>query len=136
MCSPLPLDRRITLSTVMHIYFKDSRDNQVYKSVLVSEKSTTKEVVRHALERYNMKFHDPDDFSLFEIIGRWLEVSPSKLSCNVIKANSSDSNLLSSPPILLQPRKKSSVEEFSVCYEREMAPNEFPYHTPIDLVYY
>ena len=54
---------------------------QVYKTVLVSKESSTKEVIRHALERYAIQ-SSPDEYVLMDTIGQDLP-SPSNLSEDV-----------------------------------------------------
>ena len=132
------LERKFSLSTVMHIYYTEGKQAQVYKSVLVSEKATTRELIAQALERYNMRMKDPSDFTLFDVIGKWQEVTTaSALESQLqyqgnwnrgggIDANSTLSNLslLNTSP---SSPNHMAVEEFVVCYCRELAPSESPY---------
>ena len=137
LVSPLPMERRFTMSAVMHIYFTEAKHTQVYKSVLVSEKATTQEVIAQALERYNMKFKDPSDFVLCEVIGKWQDIT-STLPANVsfhINHPSGVSGATTSLPGLgfqsaspaLNRRTCTSIEEFVECYTRELSPSEHPY---------
>lgn len=132
--SPLPMERRFTLSAVMHIYYMKPKQIQLYKSVLVSEKATTREVISQALERYNMKLSSPDDFGLYEVIGKWQDIT-STLPTNIsFQASTSVNGATASLPggmrlhntSPLVPRR-TAVEEFVVCYSRELNPNECPY---------
>ena len=132
LVSPLPVERRFTMSVVIQIYFTDARKAQLYKSVLVSEKSTTREVITQALERYNMKLSDPKDFSLFEVIGKWQDVTQ---TLHGYKLSQSDGRVASGsttvPPGSYSPfsshQRVTAVEEFIVCYARELSPRESPY---------
>lgn len=131
LVSPLPVERRFTMSTVMHIYYTNANAAQLYKSVLVSEKATTKDVIAQALERYNLKFSDPNDYSLFEVVGRWQDVShtlPSQqiqLNTRTLgRGTTTPIHAISSPGM----RRRMSVEEFVVCYTRELHPMEIPYN--------
>lgn len=103
---------------------------QLYKSVLVSEKATTKHVITQALERYNMKYCNPDDFGLYEVIGKWQEIAgtlPSKSSLQV-SSNSGASltlpNKHGTSPLVT---RRTAVEEFVVCYSRELDHEDCPY---------
>ena len=132
LVSPLPVERRFTMSVVIQIYFTDARKAQLYKSVLVSEKSTTREVIMQALERYNMKLRDPKDFGLFEIIGKWQDVTQ---TLQGYKLSQPDGRVASgsatAPPGACSPlssrQRVTAVEEFIVCYARELTPRESPY---------
>ena len=135
LVSPLPVERRFTMSTVMHIYYTNANAAQLYKSVLVSEKATTKDVIAQALERYNLKFSDPNDFSLYEVVGRWQDVSQT-LPGQQIQLNTrtlgrgAPMHTISSPGM----RRRMSVEEFVVCYTRELDPTEIPYNAQFYLM--
>ena len=133
--SPLPMERRFTLSAVMHIYYMKPQQIQLYKSVLVSEKATTGEVISQALERYNMKLCSPDDFGLYEVIGKWQDIT-STLPANIsFQASTSVNGATASLPggmglhntsPLVQ--RRTAVEEFVVCHSRELDPKECPYN--------
>lgn len=128
LVSPLPLDRKFTMSAVMHIYYMKPKQIQVYKSILVSEKATTTEVISQALERYNMKLSHPDDFGLYEVVGKWQDITgilPSKSSSKQLSSLPAGMVLYNPSPTL--PRQ-TSVEEFVVCYTRELEPDECPYN--------
>jgi hypothetical protein len=127
----LPVEKKFTLSTVMHIYFTESKQAQVYKSVLVSEKATTVEVIAQALERYNMKCSNPHEYTLYDIIGKWQDVTNtlrSQLNSMGLQHNTTlpNMNILNASPLI---QRRTSVEEFVVCYCRELAPDESPYNT-------
>ena len=133
LVSPIPMERKFTMSAVMHIYFTEAKQTQVYKSVLVSEKATTREVIAQALERYNMKFRDPSDFVLYEVIGKWQDVTgvlpANALSFQVSGTGGATTSLpglglQSASPII---NRRASVEEFVECYTRELSPEEHPY---------
>lgn len=133
LISPLPADRRFTLSTVMHIYYMKPKQVQLYKSVLVSEKATTEHVITQALERYNMKYFNPDDFGLYEVIGKWQEIAgtlPSNSSLHVSSSNSGTSltlpNKHGTSPLV---NRRTAVEEFVVCYSRELNHEDCPYNS-------
>ena len=136
-------EKKFTLSTVMHIYFTEGKQAQVYKSVLVSEKATTKELIGLALERYNMKDVDPSSFALFDVIGKWQEVAASTSKSQLqhhgnvgrggveggggrIKAASTlpNMNMLTDGTLS---QHCAAVEEFVECYRRELEPDESPY---------
>lgn len=135
LVSPLPVERKFTLSAVMHIYFTEARLAQVYKSVLVSEKATTREVIAQALERYNMKFRDPNNFVLYEVIGKWQDVTsvlPANMSFQVNNPSGISGATTSLPGLGFHTaspnfNRRTSVEEFVECYTRELSPEEHPY---------
>ncbi len=133
LVSPLPLERRFTMSTVMQIYYTDARKAQLYKSVLVSEKATTREVIAQALERYNLKLSDPDDFTLFEVIGKWQDVTQTLQThkAGMLGVPTGAATLGCSP--LARHQAVTSVEEFVVCYSRELSPGESPYSAQLYL---
>ena len=138
------LERAFTLSTVMHIYFAEGKQAQVYKSVLVSEKATTRQLIKQALERYNMKCEDPDTFALFDVIGKWQDVTGAgagalktqlhyqgnnsrkdngrRMGANAI-STLPNLNILNASPL----QHRAAVEEFVVCYSRELDADENPY---------
>ena len=126
----IPVERKFTLSTVMHIYFTEGKQAQVYKSVLVSERASTLEVIAQALERYNMKFRDPRDYSLYDVVGKWQDVTNTlthQSSGNNWNGNTStlpNLNILNASPLI---QRHTSIEEFVVCYKRELGPDESPY---------
>ena len=127
LISPLPTQRNFTMSSIMHIYFTDARKAQIYKSVLVSQKATTGEVISQALERFSMAFQDPRNFRLFEVVGHWQDVSKSLQMEEDVNRTASLSNLSVASGLLTQHTAITSVEEFVVCYSRELGPNESPY---------
>lgn len=132
LVSPLPAERRFTMTTVMHIYYMKPKQVQLYKSILVSEKSTTKQVITQSLERYNMKYCNPEDFSLYEVIGKWQEISgtlPSKANLNVSSSSNggSSSTLPSKYGTSPLVNRRTAVEEFVVCYSRELNHDDCPY---------
>ena len=127
LISPLPAERKFTMSSIMHIYFTDARKAQIYKSVLVSQKATTGEVISQALERFSMAFQDSRDFRLFEVVGCWQDVTQSLQMEEDINRTASLSNLSVASGLLAQHTAVTSVEEFVVCYSRELGPNEYPY---------
>ena len=124
--SPVLADRKITMSTVMHIYYKDATEALIYKSLLVSQKAKAWEVVSQALKRFDMTTADPKDFSLFVVVGRWEDVSRSVEN----EANMGPGSLsLSNISLLTTPRPAvTSIEEFVVCYSREISAHECPYN--------
>lgn len=128
LASPLPTDRRLTMSTVMHIHYKDSSDALIYKSLLVSQKAKAREVVLEALKRFDLTVVDPKEFSLFEVVGCWQDVSQSVE--NETSVNMGTTALsLSNMSLLSVPRPAvTSIEEFVVCYSRAISPNECPYN--------
>ena len=135
LVSPIPVERKFTMSAVMHIYYTEAKQAQVYKSVLVSEKATTLEVIAQALERYNMKSKDPNNFILYEVIGKWQDVTsilPANMSFQVNSSSRISGATTSLPGLGLQSaspaiNKRASVEEFVECYTRELSPEEHPY---------
>lgn len=137
LVSPLPMERRFTMSAVMHIYFTEAKHTQVYKSVLVSEKATTQEVIAQALERYNMKLKNPSDFVLCEVIGKWQDITstlPANVSFHINHPSGVSGATASLPGLGFQSaspavnrRTCTSIEEFVECYTRELSPNEHPY---------
>jgi len=137
------LERTFSLSTVMHIYFVEGKQAQVYKSVLVSEKATTEELIEQALERYNMKNADPHDFALFDVIGKWQDVTNTVKNQQQLAGNGRSTvgggarrrngnptatlpnlNILNASPLV---QHRAAVEEFVMCYSRELEANENPY---------
>ena len=137
LVSPVPSERRFVMSTVMHVYFTDARKTQVYKSVLVSEKATTIEVIKLALERYNMKYCDPLDFCLFEVIGQWQDITQAvtrtRRQSELTASNSSTVPASAYSPMANR-RPPIAVEEFVTLYAREFRPNETPYSAQFYLV--
>ena len=137
LVSPLPMERRFTMSAVMHIYFTEAKHTQVYKSVLVSEKATTQEVITQALERYNMKYRDANDFVLCEVIGKWQDITntlPTNASFHINHPSGVSGATTSLPGLGFQSaspavnrRTCTSIEEFIECYTRELSPKEHPY---------
>ena len=125
------------MSAVMHIYFTGAKHTQVYKSVLVSEKATTQEVIAQALERYNMKYRDPNDFVLCEVIGKWQDITstlPANVSFHINHPSGVSGATTSLPGLGFQSaspavnrRTCTSIEEFVECYTRELSPIEHPY---------
>lgn len=127
LLSPLPVERKFTMSTIMHIYYTNPKAAQLYKSVLVSEKATTRDVIVQALERYHLRFSDPNDFSLYEVVGKWQDVThtlPIQLDTRTDgRCTAASVHTISSPVV----HRRMSVEEFVVCYTRELDPEEIPY---------
>ena len=128
LLSPLPVERKFTMSTIMHIYYTNSKAAQLYKSVLVSEKATTRDVIVQALERYHLRFSNPKDFSLYEVVGKWQDVThtlPMQLGTRTDgRCTAASIHTISSPVA----HRRMSVEEFVVCYTRELDPKEIPYN--------
>ena len=143
--SPAPSnsDVHFPMSTVFHIYYSQAKNAQVYKSVLVSEQCTVFDVVKQAMERYGMKFMDPNDYMLYEVIGRWESVADPNTfnleSCLGILGDSPTSSPARSLPLgpntkiadgssaPTQGKAPPAMEEFNVCYTRELANDEQPY---------
>ena len=145
LTSPPAIDEGgFTMSTVFHIYYSQAKNAQVYKSVLVSQNSTAGDVVKQAMERYGMKFMDAGEFTLFEVIGRWESIAnPNLRSLESVLGISGDSPT-SSPARSLalgantkiapgtsssgtQTKTAPAMEEFVVCYTRELQSEEQPY---------
>lgn len=122
LASPMLAERRLTMSTVMYIYYRDAREALSYKSLLVSQKADAQEVVSEALKRFDMTTEDPNDFSLFVVVGRWQDVSQS-VENDAQGAALNDVSLISSPRPAV-----TSIEEFVVCYLREIDSHECPYN--------
>ena len=131
LVSPLLAERKITMSTVMHIHYRDAKDALVYKSLLVSHKTKARDVVSEAVERFDLTAADPKEFCLFEVVGRWQDVSQSvehESSLRVGPANAAALSL-SSMSLLSAPRPAvTSIEEFVECYSRAIGPSERPYN--------
>ena len=135
LCSSLvfpriPVSRKFTLSTVMHIYFTEGKQAQVYKSVLVSERASTGEVIAQALERYNMKGKEPREYALYDVIGKWQDVTENHQFGRHKVRNGPTStlpnmNILNASPLI---SRRTAVEEFVVCYCRELGQHESPYN--------
>lgn len=121
----LNIEKKFTLSTVMHIYFTEGKQAQVYKSVLVSERATTVEVIAQALERYNMKCSEPHEYTLYDVVGKWQDVT-NHVHPQLRYQNRTLPNILNASPLI---QRRTSVEEFVVCYCRELGPDESPYNT-------
>jgi hypothetical protein len=127
--SPVLIDKRLSMPIVFHIHYSNAKNSQLYKSVLVSENSTTCEVIKQSLERYSMKHADPADFTLVEVIGQWEPVAlqDAEISLDTIP------NIITpmSPGDPLLERSTSvtpAFEEFVVYYTRELNGNEQPYN--------
>ena len=131
LMSPTMGDRRFSMPAVFHIHYSRAKNAQLYKSVLVSEHSSTLEVIKQALERYGMKFVDPREFSLFEVIGRWeavitdVEAALEKSLGAVITPSSLDDPLDGKKRLL---KSAPAFEEFVIHYTREMIHDEQPYN--------
>lgn len=123
LVSPLPAEKQFTMSTVMHIYYRSSTNELYCKGVLVSEKSLTKEVITQALERFDLKFCDPQHFGLYEVIGKWEEVNceGGRNNGKVLSSDRQHSKQASN--------SKQVTEEFAVCFERELHSSESPYNS-------
>lgn len=133
LVSPEMVDHQFPLCTVFHVYYSNAKQTQLYKSVLVSEQSTSREVIKQSLERYGLKFIDPAEFQLCEVIGKWETVSG---SMDAEFESSLQSSLASSPMhTILGPNTKYSskgalaMEEFVQCYSRVLQADERPYET-------
>ena len=122
-------ERRFTMPTVLHIHYSNAKNAQLYKSVLVSENSTTQEVIKQALDRYGMKFVNPSEYVLMEVTGRWetmasgslesgLEQGLGALVTPLSPGNHTEGKSLSMP----------SFEEFVICHTRALSENERPYN--------
>lgn len=109
------MDRRFSMPTVFHVYFSHAKNAQLYKSILISEHSTSPEVVKLALERYGMIFVNPREYAIYEVVGKWETMisSPEENSPQL-----PGSNKVRSPPVM---------EEFVIHYTREIGPKEKPY---------
>ncbi len=121
LVSPKLAQKCFAMPTVFHIYYSKAKNMQLYKSVLVSENSNARDIIKQALERYGMKFNSPDMFHLFEVIGRWEEVSTDfepALERSIQLSNSEEQ----------QPDKPArAFEEFVECYVRKLRYDEKPY---------
>ena len=122
LVSPKLAQKCFAMPTVFHIYYSKAKNMQLYKSVLVLERSNARDVIKQALERYGMKFNSPDSFHLYEVIGRWVEVSTDfepALERSVQILNTKEEE---------QPNKPArAFEEFVECYVRKLRYNEKPY---------
>ncbi|KAL5473535.1 hypothetical protein EMCRGX_G028026 [Ephydatia muelleri] len=123
LISPVLAEKQFTMSAVMHIYYKSSSNEQYCKGVLVSEKSLTREVIAQALERCDLKFCDPRHFELHEVVGKWEEVGPDGVGSNgkVPPTQRPNSKQKSS--------SKQVIEEFCICFDRELQSSECPYNS-------
>ena len=131
LVSPLLAERRITMSTVMHIHYRDTRDALVYKSLLVSHKTKARDVVKEALQRFDLTSANPKDFCLFEVVGRWQDVSQTVEFESSLRIGTSAAAALSlsSTSLVTAPRPAvTSIEEFVECYSRPIGPSERPYN--------
>lgn len=128
LVSPNMAEKQFSMPTVFHIYYSHARNTQLYKSVLVSESSSTKEVIKQALERYGMKFVNPDEFSLFEVVGRW-EAIDGSIDSNLERSFGGLITPEGSQDNTLFPKQRPvpAFEEFFVCYTRELDITEKPY---------
>ena len=125
--SPMLAERKLTMSTVMHIHFRDATEALTYKSLLVSQIATAREVVLQALDRFNMTTVDVRDFSLNVVVGRWQDVSQSVVNGEIVGPDAATS--LRNVSVLSVPRPAiTSIEEFVVCYSREVGSKERPYN--------
>ena len=128
LVSPSLADRKLLMPTVFHIYYSKAQSMQLYKSVLVSVSSTARDVIKQSLERYGMKFVSPDNFLLFEVIGKWEEVTEtteSDLGKSLQVDTSADGGSSNSKQQLLKPAR--AFEEFVECYTRKLDYDERPY---------
>ena len=128
LVSPMLAERKITMSTVMHIHYRDSRDALLYKSLLVSHKTKARDVVSEALQRFELTAADPKDFSLFEVVGRWQDVSQSVENESSVKLGAPPLNMSSTSLLSAQRPAVTSIEEFVEFYSRAIGPSERPYN--------
>ena len=129
MDSPVLTEKRMPMPTVFHIHYPNAKNAQLYKSVLISEHSTTAEVVKQALERYGMKHADPTEFALYEVTGRW-EAAVNTLEESIERTLSAPVTPLSPGNTLDKPITTAgpAYEEFVVYYTRELGQDEQPYN--------
>ena len=87
-----------------------------------------------------MKGKEPQDFALFDVVGKWHDVTSTLThhgyqtmgaawkGANAVGASSSlqpNLNVLNASPLI---QRRTSVEEFVVCYSRQLGPYESPYN--------
>ena len=122
LASPLVTEVRTPMDTIMHIHYRNNKDALIYKSLHVSQNGKAREVVLEALKTFGLTVVDPRDFNLFEVVGRWEDVSQSV-------ENEGSGLAVSHTSILALPRPAvTSIEEFIVYYSREIGPNECPFN--------
>ncbi len=123
LLSPKLTHNHFLMPTVFHIYYSKAKNMQLYKSVLVSENSTARDVIKQSLERYGMKYMSPESFSLFEVIGRWEEIAvesePAIEGSLVMSSDHCPARQLQKPT--------RAFEEFVECYTRELSFEEKPF---------
>ena len=122
-------ERRFTMPTVLHIHYSNAKGAQLYKSVLVSEKSSTQEVIKQALDRYGMKSADPTEFLLMEVTGRWETMASSSLETGLEQGLGALVTPLSpGNPLDGKTISMPAFEEFVICHKRALTENERPYN--------
>ena len=122
-------ERRFTMPTVLHIHYSNAKNAQLYKSVLVSEKSSTQEVIKQALDRYGMKFADPTEFLLMEVTGRWETMASNSLETGLEQGLGALVTPLSpGNPLDGKAISMPAFEEFVICHTRALTENERPYN--------
>jgi len=82
LLSPIPAHKEFVEAKLLQIYGGSLGKGPVYKSVLVSEISTTIEVIKEALDRYDIAHSNSSDYCLCDVVGRSEEPLNERLSGN------------------------------------------------------
>lgn len=91
LLSPVLAHKELVNTKLLQIYGGSLGKGQVlYKSVLVSEISTTTEVIKEALDRYDAAHGNTSDYCLCDVVGRSEDPLNERLSSN----NSGDANFV------------------------------------------
>ena len=70
LLSPIPTHKEFVEAKLLQIYGGSLGKGSVYKSVLVSEVSTTTEVIKEALDRYDISHSNYNQYCLCDVVGK------------------------------------------------------------------
>ena len=70
LLSPIPTHKEFVEAKLLQIYGGSLGKGPVYKSVLVSEIATTTEVIKEALDRYDIAHSNYSEYCLCDVVGR------------------------------------------------------------------
>ena len=83
LLSPIPPHKEFVEAKLLQIYGGSLGKGPVYKSVLVSEIATTVEVIKEALDRYDITPANSSDYCLCDVVGKSEDPLNERLSGNI-----------------------------------------------------